>query len=242
MVKHITLQALLIFMLFISCCLNALSNDLHVVTESWPPFNYKNEQGNIVGSSTDNVNEILALSALDYDITLYPWARTYKLAQSKKNHLIYAIYKTAEREKYFHWFCPIAPRIKLYFIKLATSPIELSTFSQAKTHKIGVVRKDAPNVYLISEGFIPGVNLYEANNENSNIQQLLSGTVDFIVQSKASIDYRLALMKLPKNIITLSLELPIASNDVCMALNINSDVNILRKVTKGFNEWQKQGH
>lgn len=222
-------------------CVNALSHEIQVVTENWPPFNYQNSQGEIVGSNTNNVKKILSLSELSHEIKLYPWARTYKLAESQKNHLIYSLYRTSEREQHFHWFCPIAPSIKLHLIKLSTSDISISNYTQAKAYKIGVVRKDAPNMYLLSEGFKPGINLYETTNENSNIQQLLNGTVDFIVQSQQSIDYRLSLIKQPKHIVEVSVELPISSNEVCMAMNINSDIKIVNKLKEGFNKWKKQG-
>lgn len=241
MIKHFANKFSLASSLYLMLCTNVLSHDIQVVTENWPPFNYQNTQGEVVGSITSHVKEILSLSALSHEINLYPWARTYKLAESKKNHLIYSLYKTPEREKHFHWFCPIAPSIKLHLIKLSTSDINITHYTQAKAYKVGVVRKDAPNMYLLSKGFIAGINLYETTNETSNIQQLLNGSVDFIVQSQPSIDYRLSLLKKSKSMVELSVELPISSNDVCMAMNINSDIKIVNKLKEGFDKWKKQG-
>lgn len=218
----------------------AYATKIQVVTESWPPFNYLDHNKQVVGSVTANIKQILKHSQLIYSINLYPWARSYKLAESKKNHLIYALYKTPERAEHFHWFCPITSPIELYFMKLKNSAPHIENIEQAKHYKIGVVRQDAPNIYLSRHGFIKGKNLYEAANEINNMQKLLNGDVDFIVQSKQSIAYRLAALKLPLDNIQATIVLPKADNNICMALNINSDKEVVERLTKGFLSYQQE--
>ena len=218
----------------------AYATKIEVVTENWPPFNYLDHQKEVVGSVTANIKQILEHAQLTYSINLYPWARSYKLAESKKNHLIYALYKTPERAKHFHWFCPITKPIALYFMKIKDSAPHIENIEQAKHYKIGVVRQDAPNIYLSRYGFIKGKNLYEATNEINNMQKLLNGDVDFIVQSKQSIAYRLAALKLPLDSIQATIALPKDNNDICMALNINSDKEVVDRLTKGFLIYQQK--
>ena len=50
------------------------SKDLLVVTENWPPYNYLNKDGKLVGTSTAIVNKILSDADIKYKILMYPWA------------------------------------------------------------------------------------------------------------------------------------------------------------------------
>lgn len=214
-----------------------MANTLQVVTETWPPFNYHDDNKKVVGKNTDIIHNILKNTSLDYNIALYPWARSYKLAQNKKNHLIYSIFQTPERTKYFYWYCPIAKNIDLYFIKLNNSVATFDTLTEAKNYRIGVIRADAPNAYLSSQGFIEGKNLFLTANENSNIQQLLNGSVDYIVQSQAVIKFRLAQMNKPLSLVSFIQPLLTKKAPLCMALNINSDKKIVEQVDTAFQQW-----
>ena len=75
------------------CLLSVLSGlsvakPLLVVTEDWPPYNFLDKKNQVVGQSTDIVKAILAEAKLDYEIHLFPWARSYQKSLNGKNVLI----------------------------------------------------------------------------------------------------------------------------------------------------------
>jgi len=94
-------------------------SQLSVVTENWPPYNYQNDKSDVDGVATAVVKRVLNHAELSYRIDVFPWARSYKLAQGQPNTLIYSIFKTAEREPYFHWFCPLLPNLDMFFFALS---------------------------------------------------------------------------------------------------------------------------
>jgi len=81
-------------------CLGSAANAQHlrVVTENWPPYNFFNQNDQIVGSSTEVVRAVLEKAGFSYSIEVYPWARSYSIAQNNSNVLIYTILRTPFRE------------------------------------------------------------------------------------------------------------------------------------------------
>jgi len=222
---------------FYSVSLSA--ENLEVVTENWPPFNYHNEQHVIVGAATNNVREVLALTSLNYQFNLYPWARSFKIAKSKKNVLIYSILKTVDREPLFHWFCPINPKVKTYVFQLNNSHIKVNSIEQLKSYRVGITRDGNNQQFLVKKGFVEGKNLYLANNEINNINKLFSGNIDFIIQTKESLAFRLDTLGKELTKVKAAFELnEDESNNLCMALNINSSEEVKTQLSNAFNQWE----
>lgn len=215
--------------------------NLDVVTENWPPFNYLDNKGKIVGDATSNVEQVLALTGIDYSIELYPWSRSYRIAQSRSNVLIYSIFKTQQRSPLFHWFCPIiqSNAARIYLYKLKESDVSLKSLSDAKDLRVGVMRDDNSHQYLTSMGFEEKVNLDIASDEFANIRKLFAQRIDLIVQSDRAMAYRLEHLGLAMSDVTPVIELhPEDWGKQCMALSLNSDPELLKKLTVAFRRWQ----
>jgi len=236
-----TLQPKILFFSFILNCPLVFGGSLQVVTENWPPFNYQNENGQIVGEVTDKIKAILAYTDLNYELAIFPWARSYELAKSKPNVLIYSIFRTPERESSFHWFCPISISGGLYLFKLKKSPIRISSLEQAKKYRTGVIRKDIGHQHLLLQGFAEADNLYVTTDENTNINKLFLGEVDFILQSEKELIYRLKSLNKNYSDFVKILRLPQEIKDFhCMALSISSSQKIVNKLKLAFEQWKKE--
>ena len=96
----------------------AKTNELEVVTESWPPFIISGQD--VSGIDTDRVRKILNDTGINYTIKIYPWARSYYLATNKPNVLIYSIHKSKQREPLFHWYCPTHKSTQINAYKIMT--------------------------------------------------------------------------------------------------------------------------
>lgn len=221
----------------------ASAQQLKVVTENWPPFNYLDDQGQVAGEVTANVQQILKLADVDYSLDLYPWSRSYNLARTKGNILIYSIYRTQEREQHFHWFCPVikSNAAKIYLYKLSSNLVTLSSLSDAKKLRLGAMRDDNSHQYLKRMGFVDGENLDVASDEFANIKKLFAGRIDLVAQSDKAMAYRLKKMGYQLSEVTPVLELhPEDWGKQCMAMSMGSDKALLHRVSVAFETWLQQ--
>ena len=223
-----------------------LANPLHaqeklvVLSESWPPFIYEKDS-EVVGLVTEKVKEVLEIAQLDYQIKLLPWARSYGIARSTPNTFIYSIFRSAEREALFHWYCPLMDAEDGYLYRLASNTYSLKSLDDARQYRIGVMREDLTHQYLRDKGFIERVNLDISADEDINLMKLISGRVDFIVQSPSAIRFRLKTLGLSTGVVVAELVLlPEKKQQHCLALNIDSDPDLVRQLNTAFHLWQQQ--
>ena len=82
-------------------------NDIEWMTEEYPPYNFGDEKGVNQGIAVEYLKAMFKGS--DKDIQLLPWARGYKLVQTKgKYNCLFSMTRTEERESLFKWFGPIS--------------------------------------------------------------------------------------------------------------------------------------
>lgn len=160
---------------------------LQVVTEEWPPFNYTNPQGEIVGRSTEVVKSVLAQANIDYTLHSYPWMRALHLAKTQPNVMIYSIYKNTERENWFQWVCPLIPAVKIYVYRLRSRPdVKMNNIGEATHYKTGSNKNDSSHKYLLKHGFVAGMNLDLTNDSAATIRKFVAGRLDFLMQTEYS--------------------------------------------------------
>jgi polar amino acid transport system substrate-binding protein len=148
----------------------ALADDIQIVTEEYPPYNYQEDQ-EIKGVSTEVVKAVLREVGIQAEIMLYPWARAYHTAQHEKNTLIYSISRTPNREALFKWVGVIAP-IEFYIFASKERPdIKIQTLEDAKQYQIAVVREDALDQFFTQQGF---PNLYRLNHNEAAMKMVLT--------------------------------------------------------------------
>lgn len=217
------------------------SKDLLVVTENWPPYNYLNKDGKLVGTSTAIVNKILSDADIKYKILMYPWARSFQIASQKKNTLIYSIYKTKEREDKFHWFCPIIKPTPIHFYQMANNPaIEFKNIEQAKQYTIGIIRGDWSHSYLLNLGFKEGEQLDLAPEMSINTSKLIAGRINLLVNSELGMKLELKKHNLPFNTVTKLFSIDLTGqNEICMAINKDSPNELIQKINMAFDRFKK---
>jgi polar amino acid transport system substrate-binding protein len=172
--KNLIVCAIL-FLSFIFVGSPVSGQSIQVVTEEYPPFNYS-QAGRVVGFCTEVVKEILGRAGLAHSIRSYPWAESYKMAQTQPNVLIYSIARNVEREPMFKWVDVIA-RTEVYFIKLKSRmDIKIKTFDDIKKYKIGAVQDDFRAQWMIKQG-IEG-QLILVPDDRQNMRNLFERTID----------------------------------------------------------------
>ncbi|MBF0099987.1 MAG: transporter substrate-binding domain-containing protein [Desulfobacterales bacterium] len=150
---------------------------IHVVTEDYPPYNFK-ENDSIVGVSTEVVRAVLKEAGFEVNILLYPWPRAYNMALENENTIIYSISRTSERETLFKWIGVVAPADNYLFALKKRTDITIQTLDEAKKYMIGTVRDDVADLYLIGKGFEVIKHIERASNYELNMKKLIGGRID----------------------------------------------------------------
>jgi polar amino acid transport system substrate-binding protein len=171
-------------MLFVAAGIKpaAAKPDLLVVTEPMPVFQQM-ENGQIAGSNTRLVRNIIHAAQLQAEFQMYPWARAYSLALNQPDVLIYGMARTKEREALFHWIGPLAS-FQLGFVRLKVNKkAAVQQFDDAKSLTIAVQRQDSSFDFLVSQGFVEGKQLVVVADAEQSWLLLANGKVDLIVEN-----------------------------------------------------------
>lgn len=237
MIKMLLILALL-NTIFISCAAMAQvseSNSIVVVTEEWAPYNYTNAEGEFVGSSTALVEKVLINSNIPYTLNSYPWLRAYKLALNKANILLYSTVRIPEREKLFHWICPLHI-VEYSVFKLASrKDIVINSLKDLKKYSIGITRGTFLDNFLEREKLIYGVHLKVTGNNQVSFRNLLKNRVDLIIDTQAYVDRQLEKRSLaPEYLISvykLNDDIDEAI-ELCMAISLKTPLALVNKIRK----------
>lgn len=219
------------------CLLSVLSGlsvakPLLVVTEDWPPYNFLDKKNQVVGQSTDIVKAILAEAKLDYEIHLFPWARSYQKSLNGKNVLIYTILKTEERAPLFHWFCPIKLNESVFIYQLSDrTTLSIGSLEQAKKYIIGATRGDWNSSFLRQNEFVEGENILLSANDDIVLQLLVHQKVDFMLSSERAMHRRLKRANLPLKTVKKVYQVPAETMSLsCLAMGKQSDPSLVQKI------------
>ncbi len=216
-----------LFIFFLLCTANLLiySQEITIVTEDFPPYNYE-EDGLAKGLSTEVVQAVLLELGLRAEIIFYPWARAYKYAQAEKNYLIYSIGRIPEREGLFQWVGSIAPyNTSLYKLE-KRKDITVSSLENAKQFTIGCSLDDVITIYLQEKGFDK---LEIAHSDTLNFRMMIQERIDLIAYDEASFPFRIKQEKMNINMFERVFRLEDLSDELFMAFSPNTDPELVRK-------------
>ena len=159
----------------------ASSAAIQIVTEEYPPYSYT-EDGKTTGLATEVVLAVVDRLKLDTAVSVMEWKDAYQKALSVRNVLIYPIGRNLQREAQFKWVGEIAPPAKIYLFGLRwrvdRNQVLIRTLEDAKAYRIGTVKNDFREQYLISKGFEVGTHLIRGELIHNNMWQLVWGKVD----------------------------------------------------------------
>ncbi|MGY0555781.1 substrate-binding periplasmic protein [Vreelandella sp. 2A-K22] len=164
-----------------SCSLPLHAMPLTINTEEYPPFNYSDDQGQIIGSATRLLRDALRQADIEANFRLLPWARAYTEARLRENHCVYSTTRTREREALFHWVGPLVVNEWAAF-SLAERGLNVDSLSGLNAWRVGSFREDAIGDYVADSG----INVLLAPSERENIARLKAGLLDVIVTGKAT--------------------------------------------------------
>ena len=231
---------LLILLLVVPTVAGAADNDesMLVVTEHSPPLSFTDAKGNVSGTATLLVRQILAEAGLDYRIRVYPWVRAHKIAQAHPNVLIYTIAHHKQRSSNFHWFCPLTITGPVHLYHLAERPKpRLNSLADLKQYSLGITTDGLTYRFLIEHGFKAAQELDISAYEVTNIKKLLSGRIDFLPMTELSLQRHLADLGVDRDKLQRSMTLYDSTDfPKCMAVSLGTPQDILARIQAAFDK------
>ncbi len=167
----------------------ARANDVFIFTENYPPYNFPAQDGTVAGDATTLVRKVMDGSGLKYKITIAPWARVVRFAETADNVLIYSIARIPSRENRFTWLVPLAyDNYRLFARKGDTRTFTVEQL-MAGAFSVICVRGDISCVLLQDSG-IPESSIIRSSDldQPGTLKMVEAGRVDLFPGSM--INYR----------------------------------------------------
>ena len=170
--------------------IQAAEPKLVIYTESFPPYNFKDNTGQLAGINHDIVKDTCERAAIACEFIMLPWKRTYHLVQNNPQSAIISLAKTQERVPLFEWVGPLVSN-QTYFYKLKTSEhIVMDDITQAKNYSLGIVRGDIYEMLVRRLGFVADKNLLLFSEADSFMRLFFKKRIDLIIGSDFTIDHQ----------------------------------------------------
>lgn len=171
---------------------------LIAVTEPWPPYNTFSNDDTPDGAHALIVQRALALSGLQAQTSVYPWARAMALAQSRPNTLLFSLARTPERENKFIWIGKLSQTQQfLWRLETAAHGTEPSLQQILRCCSICTVRKDVSEEALRQQDSEHTMQLILTGSHNDCLRMLRSGSVAYMAGSTYRVQATLQQSSLP---------------------------------------------
>ena len=217
--------------------LTGYTQTIRAVTETTP---YTFLQGDRVeGSATEVVQRTLQAAGLnDFKVKLYPWARSYNMAQKEPNVLIFLIARTPARELQFKWAGEIM-KMQYHLYRLRErSDIAVKSLGDARNYTIGVMRDDVRQQFLQSKGF---QRLTMSAQSIENFNRLIKRQVDLVPLTEDDAQSLCVQATFDCAQLAKVLTLDEASTGLYMAYSLPTEDRIVTKTRTAFDKLKADG-
>ncbi len=216
----------------------AFADKISVVTEEMAPYNFADEKDQtITGMSTEMVREVLKRAKLEYQIEIFPWTRSYRMAQDAPNVAIYSMGRSEEREKLFKWVGLLVNR-EVFMYKLKGRPeLKANSLEDIKAYKVGGIRDGARTMYLRKEGFV----VDESTDDSSNIKKLQARRIDVFPIDEPNLVYLADRNGVDFDAMERLIKLDKLSGGLYMAFSLKTPDDTVEKCRSALDSMVKDG-
>ncbi|MFN3581606.1 MAG: substrate-binding periplasmic protein [Pseudomonas sp.] len=235
--KHSTFATALLCLL-LGALNGATAEPYQVVTEEWPPYNYK-ENNQLTGMTTEIVRAIMALTGDDFDLVVVPSMRASRALNNRPRTIMYSMFRTAEREALYKWVGPIVEGA-IYPYQLANAPQQITSLDQ-------LLR--APRITTRHAGLVPdlleSLGLGNIDRSATKSQQLyrmlLAGRTDVIVgDTEAGVAYHSRALDIaPGTLRRIPIE--IYRESLHIAFTLDSDDELIAAWARALEQLRESG-
>lgn len=167
----------------IACSAPAPAVKVRVIAEDFPPYNYVDEKGAVVGQCTEIVRATMSKMGQDLTIEVLPWEQAYELLQKEPNIALYSTARTPDRENMFLWVGPLVNYEKYLYARKG-SGIRINSLADIKNVRaIAGVKNEAGMQSVIDQG---GKVIYAATGYEA-LKKLVDGSADLCLAPGADL-------------------------------------------------------
>lgn len=233
---------LIMLSLFCVHSIYAQNSQIRFVTENAPPFQISNNGKLVDGLAFDLIRAAQKRLNLNIDIEVYPWSRSYSIAQGDANVLIFSITRTEMREKLFKWIDTIyVLEDYLWALKNSTGTKEKTTAKELANYRTGVQRDDQQYNYLKEWGLSENKGLIIVPTWDQAIKMLYANRLDFIMGSELMLTQRLKANKLDPQKIEKRVYLGKMGSGLFFAFSNETSDSLVNVFINTFKDMRKSG-
>ncbi len=192
------------------------ADDILIVTEEWPPYNYL-EAGELTGFSTEIVRHILETLNKTHEIHLLPSMRASMMLKKGPRTMLFSMFRTPERAPLYKWIGPLGDGT-ISFYKRKENPIRIESMADIKHENVTICSRHAgliPNLLRklgfenVDMGGTTGLQVY---------QKLLAGRCDLAVSdTDLGVRHELKQLNLNMDDALEKIPIPIYENELYIA-------------------------
>lgn len=169
-------------------CRAAEPEPLRVMTDLWPPFRMRDENGAFSGLDIDLLAELSRRSGLRFEIQQAPWARGLAALEQGRASLMTGLAKTPERERYIQYLDKPYYRCSPRFYTAPGVAALLDDYASLRGLRIGYVLESA---YFQPFDTDQALDKFGVNNEAQLLDMLVRGRIDALVGTDCQVDHAL---------------------------------------------------
>jgi polar amino acid transport system substrate-binding protein len=155
-----------------------------IFTEDNPPQNFKDQDGNLSGSSVEIVEAIMDEIGITEHIELTNWTNAYYQILHIPNTMTFSTLRSESRENIFNWVGPVCRKSYSFFVKSDAS-FQINALDDAKQlGSVGTMTGWSSENQLVEQGF---TNVLTWATPTEVFQKLIDGEIDAAVLNDISI-------------------------------------------------------
>lgn len=229
-------------LLLAACGMVAYAQDLRVITEEWPPYNFQ-QNGKASGFAVEMTEALLAEAGIQAKVEFLPWNRAYAIALETPNVLLFTLGRNKDREPQFHWLLRVAPREMRFYALAERKDIVVSSLDDARQYTIGTgPKKDGSTQELIMAGFSKNLDIFEGEESDvTNLRKLLAKRFDIMVGNPVSITYSARKLGIDPGLIKPLFPFAYQESGYWIALSRKTDPNLLERLLAAAKRLESKG-
>ncbi|GGY19091.1 substrate-binding periplasmic protein [Paludibacterium paludis] len=195
------------------------------------------------GPHTAMVKRIVEAAGYRADIQMYPWQRSYFLAQTRPNTLIYSIARSESREKHFLWIGELDSGLRWFYRRAGSrQPLPRTMEDLRLGNTTCVVQGDIGEENLRQLHFMEGKEFVVAYQRKDCLKMLLAGSVSMLLEAPDGLQWELAINRIPDAAVEKVLLLPSShTQPLYLAASLGSDPAMVERLRNAWLALSRSG-
>lgn len=176
--------------LFASQAANAHNTPLQLFTESFPPYNFLQEE-QLTGINYEIVATACELAEIECDFSLVHWNRAYTAALSQENTGVFTTARYPKREALFRWAGPLVFSNACFYRLKSRTDIIVNGEQDLLNYTVGIARGDIYQDVLNDLGMTEGEEYLTFSNKHEDSEMFAHNKLDLMIGSSLTLAYQL---------------------------------------------------